>query len=145
MTDPAKPSLRARAEAALKNGDVKTAAALGQTLGERKVLGSWDQVVLGRIALASGKAKIAEAKFNEALRDLPGEGSVVLNLAEAQAAGRGWAKAASTLAEAIALRPGIPDLHERHGIYLSNGLKKARRRPGIPASGCYGPKETGVP
>ena len=152
MTDPAKPqskrdptpSLRSRAEAALKAGDLDTARSLGKALSERKTLGPWDRTVLGRIALASGDAGEAKSWFKQAHDNLPGEGAILVHLAEAQAATKQWAAAASTLAEAIVSRPGIADLHERHGIYLGNAGKETEAMAALERTLALEPNHPGA-
>jgi tetratricopeptide (TPR) repeat protein len=113
------PALRARAEAALVKGDLATAQTLASELAGR-TLGGWDQAVLGRIALAAGHIKEANTHLEAARALLPDEGSILVDLAAALAASRRWAAAAKVVAEAIAQRGHLADLHERHAIYLAN-------------------------
>ncbi len=114
------PELRKQAEEALVQGRLEEAQALAQALSQRRAIGAWDKVVLGRIALAGNDPRQAVQWFSQAHDDLPDEGSILVDLASAWAARKKWSTAAETLTKAIDLRPTVADLHERHAIYLGN-------------------------
>lgn len=114
------PELRARAEAALQSGELKEASALALELSRHPSVRPWEKVVLGRIATANGEATTAIKWLQAAQGELPEEGAVLVHLAVVFAAAKKWSHAASTLSSAISKRPDIADLHQHHGIYLSN-------------------------
>lgn len=115
-------ALRERTEAALDSGDLEAAKELAREL-EKQNLGPWENVLLGRIALASGLFKDARTYFLKAQEALPSEGAILVHLASANASLRKWPEAIAYIEEAIAQRDDIAELHERHGIYLSNAGK----------------------
>jgi len=115
-------ALRERTEAALDSGDLKTAKELAAQL-EKYNLGPWDNILFGRIALASDLPKDARSHFLKAQEALPNEGAVLVHLASAHAALRKWPQAIECMEDAISQRGDIAELHERHGIYLANAEK----------------------
>lgn len=115
-------ALRERTEAALDSGDLETAKELALGL-EKYNLGPWDNILLGRIALASGHPKDARSHFLKTQEALPNEGAVLVHLAAASADLRKWPDAIKYIEDAISQRGGIAELHERHGIYLANAGK----------------------
>lgn len=112
-------ALRDKAEAALEAGDLDAATAFAEQLATH-TLGPWDNVVLGRIALAFGDPKQARERFMAAHDVLPDEGSILVHLASAFAALHKWPHALRYIEGALAQRDGLAELHERRGIYLSN-------------------------
>ncbi len=68
------PDLRTQAEDALTSGNLDLARTLAENLSERKVIGPWDKVVLGRIALADNKIEQAINWLRRPVRNCPVKG-----------------------------------------------------------------------
>lgn len=113
-------ALRQQVEQALAIGEMAEASALANQLAQRKVLGPWEQAVIGRAALAVEEYSEAAARLSTAIETLHEEGAILVDLAASKAGLERWDQAASLLGKAIAQRPNIPSLHERHAIYLAN-------------------------
>lgn len=112
--------LRQQIDEALAGKDVDAAQDLAAQLAQRKSLGPWEKTVIGRAALAANNFTKAHDWLSKAAEVLSDEGSILVDLAAATAGLKRWKQAAELVGKAIAQRPDIPDLHERHAIYLAN-------------------------
>lgn len=138
------PKLRTLAEDAFVQGNLRKATVLSNELGLRSDLGPWEKNLLGRIALAEGRAGDALDWLQKASADLPGEGAIQVEMARALAANKKWNDAATTLAQAIEQRPQLPDLHERHGTYLANAGCQAEAEESFLRALALDPDHAGV-
>ncbi|NKB45976.1 MAG: tetratricopeptide repeat protein, partial [Alphaproteobacteria bacterium] len=111
--------LRARAEAALERGDLQAAQEFATRLATHAT-GPWENLVLGRIALATGDHRRARTVLEAARKRLPEEGSILVHLAEVYAVQKQWADAVESITTAISKRDSIAELHERRATYLTN-------------------------
>lgn len=111
--------LSSQAELALEQGNLELARELASTLFADPP-GPWDNVFLGRIALAAGDHRAARAAYEMAHEQLPEEGAILVHLAEVYAIQKQWADAVEKITAAIVQRDTIAELHERRAIYLAN-------------------------
>ena len=111
--------ISARAEAALESGDLALAQKLATSIFADPP-GPWDNVFLGRIALAAEDHRAARTAFETANKQLPEEGSILVHLAEVCAVQQRWTEAVNHITTAITQRDFIAELHERRSIYLAN-------------------------
>lgn len=111
---------RQEIEQALAAGDTERAKVTALHMAERKVLGPWEEAILGRTALAVNDFVEANERLTKAHKVLVDEGAVLVDLASAKAGLKHWKVAAEVLGKAILQRPDIPELQERHGIYFAN-------------------------
>lgn len=117
--------LRQQIDEALARKDVELAQRLAAQLAQRESLGPWEITAIGRAAIAVNDFAKANTWLSRAHYVLPDEGAILVDLAAALAGLGRWGQAAELLDKAIAQRPDIPDLHERHSIYLANAGDQA--------------------